>query len=904
MLIFKKTTYTRALGEQLFGKYDLARVTYQSALDAANTPGGLLLDQKTLAAQQAGGTWRELYPRTSPLNQSQPLAVLAWLALVEVIGIAAFMLMVSVTRAPHSTLNSPLLDGGYAFSKILGLLLVAVVAWWMGSVRVLPFTSMAVWGLIGALVIAGAVVGHRNRGHIIALVKQRWSIFLAVEVVFFVAFAFFLLVRVGNPDLWHLYMGGEKPMDFAYLNSILKATWFPPQDPWFAGGAINYYYFGFVLVGAPVKALGIDPAIAYNIIIPTVFALTACGAFGLGATFYASRSKRTEGQESEGTEDSPLHLRTSAPSLRNAILAGVIAAIFVVGVGNGDQIRVVGPALQQLGGASPAGFAPIAFISGVFKWLGGAQLPVPPNWPYWNATRPAPEVIIAEFPQFTFLYADLHAHMMAMPLAFLALAFALAFAGGARKWPAVVLGAIATGMLWPTNTWDYPPYVLLGIGGLALGAFANRADTQPLTLPDIIASLLKSLPVIIVFAVLTRAVMVPYLASYGAAYNNIDPWTEPRTQVNTYITIYALFLIPLAVLLLSQLFANNSAARSRMQVALGVGIVAGLVLLIGGVPVAIIAAPMALLALGAAFLPNTSGQTSQSRLLWLMVCGAWALTLFVEVFTLRGDIGRMNTQFKFYIQAWLMLGVASAVALVWVAKEIFKRSKTPVEGRVANTDNRSAFSILHLAFIAGVAATFVLAAMYPAFAVPAKVDDRYVKDAPRGLNGAAYMPFAKNEGYCAKDDASRFPLVHDYEAIQWMQDNVVGSPTIIEEGAAQGNQYCWAARFAIYTGLPAAVGWQYHQQQQRAALDGRIVNDRVNDIGAFYSTPGIDYARAILQRYNARFIVVGAMEKLINDPAGFAKFDQMVEAGELRIAFQNPGTTIYEVVASSNTPNP
>jgi YYY domain-containing protein len=932
VLIFRKTpAYSRVLAERILGTQELSRVIRQTPLNSVNAPHGLLLDAKTLAAQQAGGTWSELFPRSSPLNQSQVLAVLALVSLVYALGTAGFMMMALSTRRRDG--SPALADGGYAFGKMLGLLGVSFIAWWLGSVRVLPFTPLALWGIIAGVAIFAAVIGHLNRDYILALVKSRWKLMFAGEVVFLVAFVIFLLIRAGNPDLWHPFFGGEKPMDLAFFNTVLKATWFPPQDPWFAGGAINYYYFGFVMVAAPVKALGIDPAVAYNIVIPLLFALTGLGAFGLGASFYASRARESEngrtGERERPTfSPSPLHPFTPSFKLRNAVIAGVLAAVFVIGVGNGDQIRVVSPAFQELGGVNSGTPAPLAFASGVARWVGGATLPLPVWYPYWNPTRPSPEVMIAEFPQFTFLYADLHAHMMAMPLALLALAFALAFAGGVRRWHAILLGAIATGMLWPTNTWDYPPYVLLGVAGLALGALAMRApggarasgdahytdahytdahdtdmsgmsgeqgasgnardtDIQAsvTSVRAVVKSILSALPAIIVFVALSRLAIVPYLAHYGSAYNSIDPWRGDRTQVNTFITIYGLFLIPLIAHALLALFSSQGEVRRLSRIALIAGLVAGGVLLLLNVPIALLAAPMALLAFAAVFAPR---ETTQTRLMWLMTAGAWLLTIFVELFVLRGDIERMNTVFKFYIQAWLLLGIASAVALVWVF-EILAERQSAVQNPKSKIQN-----VFRVALVATLAIAFFLAALYPAFAVPAKVNDRFVDTAPRGLDGMAYMQQAVCDGArCTGRDGTRFDLKDDYDAIRWMQDNIQGSPTIME-GNTSGQQYTWSNRYSIYTGLPAVLGWQWHMRQQRGSLDDRPIYDRDADITAFYETADADFARTILERYDVSYVVLGPLERAYYAGLYLPKFDALVENGTLRVAYQNAGVTLYE----------
>jgi uncharacterized membrane protein len=140
-------------------------------------------------------------------------------------------------------------------------LLLAVFVWWLGSLGVVV-TRMLILSVLIGLVLIGGILAYLQRKTLWPEIQANWRYFLMIEILGLIAFVFFLLVRRGNPDLWHPFKGGEKPMDFSYLNAVIKSTTFPPYDPWFAGGYINYYYYGFVIVGMPIKLLGINPAVA------------------------------------------------------------------------------------------------------------------------------------------------------------------------------------------------------------------------------------------------------------------------------------------------------------------------------------------------------------------------------------------------------------------------------------------------------------------------------------------------------------------------------------------------------------------------------------------------------------------------------------------------------------------
>ncbi|MHB1131710.1 MAG: hypothetical protein ACYC4L_04910 [Chloroflexota bacterium] len=140
------------------------------------------------------------------------------------------------------------------------------------------------------------------------------------------------------------------------------------------------------------------------------------------------------------------------------------------------------------------------------------------------------------------------------------------------------------------------------------------------------------------------------------------------------------------------------------------------------------------------------------------------------------------------------------------------------------------------------------------------------------------------------DEGRRLELSHDYAAIQWFWRNVEGSPVILEGWAPY---YRWGARFSIYTGLPAVLGWDWHEKQQRWGYQ-QLVEGRVAEIKDAYSSTDPNKALAVLRKYDVRYVIVGELERAYYPAAGLAKFDTLV-GSQLDLVYDYQGVKIYQV---------
>ncbi|MBS3784997.1 MAG: hypothetical protein KGY78_11195, partial [Anaerolineae bacterium] len=315
--------------------------------------------------------------------------------------------------------------------------------------------------------------------------------------------------------------------------------------------------------------------------------------------------------------------------------------------------------------------------------------------------------------------------------------------------------------------------------------------------------------------------------------------------------------------------------------------VLGVVLWLLEVEVALVAVPIMALATLAFFVPdrvdveNADGREvpaglGRRHLLWLMVAGAMALSLTVEIVVLKGDIGRMNTVFKFYLQVWILLAISAAVSVVRIWRQ---------------TDG---WDVPWGELWRGLMVLLILGGLlFLPLGIRARAVDRMVPEAGLTLNGMAFMEDAViHDG--REEALVEISLTGDYHAIRWMQENVEGTPVILE-GLGR-REYLWANRVSVHTGLPTVVGWRWHQVQQRSGVGGDIVNRRRDDVNLCYITTSTAEAADILERYSVRYVYVGGYERAYYDAAGLDKFSQMAAKGQLRVVYEVQDVVLYEVL--------
>jgi len=397
-----------------------------------------------------------------------------------------------------------------------------------------------------------------------------------------------------------------------------------------------------------------------------------------------------------------------------------------------------------------------------------------------------------------------------------------------RVW---LLGALALltlllGALNVANFWDFPSYILLS-GIFLLAGMAQRYHGTSWN--SWIPTLVRSVLMVAVVTAVALLLFLPFYLSFHPHMKGVG-MVERRTPLSDMVTIFAIPLFLAGSYLIAGI-ARIVRSLSRFSGELLLYAVAAFIIMAyaglaswgASIVATILALVVVVLAVGK--------RRSWGDLQTLLFMGSGFLLVFIaELFHLEDsygeDLERMNTVFKLHFQAWVVLGLGSALALWRLEQEILPRMR-----RVGRRTWYTAFVMLVLAVL-----------VYPVVATYVKCGRFRVRPT---LDGMAYI-------------AVQHP--GDYGAIEWLNERVPGAPTIVE---AAGPPYSYYARFSTNTGLPAVLGWGNHELLWRN--EAGLVGEREDDIRLLYEIGDPERAQEIVEKYGVAYICLGEVERAAYD---------------------------------------
>ncbi len=692
-------------------------------------------------------------------------------------------------------------DRGYAISRFSGLLLLTYPAWLAAHAGV-PFRPATLW-LTGALAAVAAIAGYLAQwSEIKPFLKENARYILVSELLLLLSLLFFLAVVGHNPAI---DPDSERMMDYAMVQGVLRSDTFPPWDLWLSGERVNYYYFGYALVAVLHLFSGLPLPVLFNAAVGLFHAGLCASAFGLGYNF----TRRFAG--------------------------GLLTAFMILLMGN---------------------------LNGLVQLLGPRKL-FQLDW--FASSRVIPGTI-NEFPYFSFLFGDLHPYVIALPLVMIPFFFSLNILyredgppderrGRAALCLGLLLQAVLAGSLVAVHTWDYAAYSALIFAAWACVAL-RRKDLS------LLSRLRFLLPPLTLF-LLGMAAYLPFLADFEQG-RAVRLFSGPRSDFSAFFQLFGLQLTVTAVLAFTVLANRLFHGRTREKAMLTMFSFAGcllvfwqttwlylLCLLLAGV-----AAAWASLADSNASPPPPGGRAGARAYVLLIAALAAGFGLICEFLFVddhySGELERMNTVFKVYLEMWVVWSAAASFALC-----------PPVRAR----GRPRRFPAGRLARWASVVAVLALGSIYP-------VSATYTRTG--GFRGERSLDGLRD--VCRAHPA-------DCRAIEWLKQDIRGVPVTLE---SHGHAYSWHSRFATFAGVPTVLGWGNHEAGWRD--DWPEVRRRGADIDCLYRSPDPEDALEVIYRYGVTYVVVGSLEQQKYPPAGLEKFRHILDT-----AYDRDGVFIYRV---------
>lgn len=856
--------------------------------------------------------------------------MLYWYVTLLVFGLGAMPLTFSLFKK---------FNGGCAFlSKIIGILSVAVTIWLLTYIKIYRFNQLTILITLLLLFLASyGIPGLRKNftDKLNEILDNNWKTAGIVfeEVLFVVIFTLMCFFKGFLPDI----NGQEKFMDYGFIMSMLRSDVLPANDMWLSGESINYYYFGQYIYALIIKFIGIDTGVGYNLAMCTSTALPFMSAYVIGTQLVEL---------------------SSAFGVKNGKVSRTLVGIF-----SGCAVSLWGNSHSFFYDSNSVGNGILKFLSEQGVNVGKTNAFFYPESTRYIGHNPDSMIIdeltgkvisngdytIHEFPFYSYLVGDLHAHVISMIVVLLIIAVMIALIyeitdtvnSGRNQFttlqqtarnfftPYVITDAVLLGIAMQTNYWDFLIYFVFSamaflvfytltsdnFAGAKRNSNSDFEDNQsgflPKTILDILGFIAVLALILIEYVLFSEKVIIHaavqallFAAAFMVMHYNPSALSKTAATLSFLFASSNIIAVPFNYNfdMISNKIAlcQNHSSPFQFTILWGVHILISVILIIctifgkNYVSVKVGKKEKKVVVQPSCEPHNPIAKFFAERNPADVFVSGMAVTgllmlIAPEVFYVRdiytGGYLRSNTMFKFTFAGFIIL----SLVMIYTVNRLFYY--TNKEGGYSNVHTVISIVLVVLLFIPG---------HYTMLSLKQRSGDLILQNF-KTLDGTAYIDTYVSP-YVNIGTAGN---LKDYKnTIDWFNENVEGDPVIVE---AWGYSYTDRNIVSAYTGLPTVIGWQTHEQLWRfhGIVDEEtnlLVSDPENDVWKQVLTPrqtdvlniytctNPTTVRAILNKYNVTYIINGSEEFAAYNFDNSICFNQIAEP-----VFTDGSVTVYKV---------
>ena len=682
-----------------------------------------------------------------------------WYLLALVLGAAAMPLTGRLFRRFQ--------DRGWMFSKVTAIAVSGFLTWFLVAVKIIKFTTMTC--IVVTLVCAAAsliLYCREQKAGFECIPFAHLDLVYAEELLFFAAFLLWTYFAGFHPAAY----GTEKFMDYGFMEAMMRSKTLPATDLWYSQGKINYYYGGQYFAVFLTKLSGAKVELTYNLMRTFVAGLAFAMPFSLVHQMVTDRLGKTGSR-----------WKKALPSV-----TGILAGISVSIAGNMHYVvygQII-PFIQKLKGEEVSSY-----------WFPDATR-------YIGFNPDVEDKTIHEFPCYSFVLGDLHAHVVDIMFVLLLLGLLYAWMKKVRTtelsgesmsrrefWkkqllmPQLLATGALLGMFHWTNYWDFVIYFVVTCGAALFMNIIGQKGKIRWALGVTAAQAAEIL-------ILATVIILPFTLQFDTS-NMVQgiALAQHHSLPHQLLVLWGLPGILTILFVVSLLIEKLRGAEQKSLYHLLTSI---------RLP-DLFAVLMGLCAIGLVLIPE--------------------LVYVRDIYENRN--ARANTMFKLTYQAYIMFGMT----MIYAIFRLLVIGKNKI--------------LKVLAFIG--LFLFVWTCGYFGNSVHSWFGEVWKPSQYKGLNATAFLE-------------TDFP--EDVNGIRWLKENISDAPVVLE---ANGDSYSEYERVSAMTGLPTIMGWYVHEWLWRGNLSD--LNAKIEEIQEIYTSTDETRVKELLEEYNVSYIFVGSCER-------------------------------------------